>query len=396
MKRKLIALAHDRTAALNAAEAAYKAGNQAEYNSQMEKVANLDKEIDTVKSFLAEQERQILEATPSAAEARDVAEERGSLLMQHKDVRLPKNEVLRCLRNSVTITGALVQPTGADSQIHGEGAPITSILDMVRVEDYTGLSGWEEAYLITESGVAVNDPVAKSGQARAATSSPTFGVAQIVPMEVSVTDFVDKNIADLSPARYYEKVLSLALRALRRKATEIIVNGAVDGSKTIYGIKTAVNKAGAAITKADTYTAIDENTLDELYFAYGSDAELAGGAVLQLTKADLKAIGRLRGTNEKRRLFTITPGGNGNIGVIADGGVQLPYVLVPGLSAGDLIYGAPMNYILGLFGDYSIRVDESVKSIERMHTILGDVKLGGNVVEHEGFVYFSRTVSNPG
>ncbi len=396
MKRKLIALANDRTAALNAAEAAYKAGNQAEYNSQMEKVANLDKEIDTVKSFLAEQERQILEATPSAAEARDVAEERGSLLMQHKDVRLPKNEVLRCLRNSVTITGALVQPTGAGSEIHGGNSPIPSILDMVRVEDYTGLSGWEEAYLITESGVAVNDPVAKSGQARAATSSPTFGVAQIVPMEVSVTDFVDKNIADLSPARYYEKVLSLALRALRRKATEIIVNGAVDGSKTIYGIKTAVNKAGAAITKAGTYTAIDENTLDELYFAYGSDAELAGGAVLQLTKADLKAIGRLRGTNEKRRLFTITPGGNGNIGVIADGGVQLPYVLVPGLSAGDLIYGAPMNYILGLFGDYSIRVDESVKSIERMHTILGDVKLGGNVVEHEGFVYFSQTVSNPG
>lgn len=391
MKRKLIALANDRTAALNAAEAAYKAGNQAEYNSQMEKVANLDKEIETVKNFLQAQERQILESTPSAAETRDMAEERGNLLMQHKDVRLPENEVLRCLRNSVTITGALVQPTGAGSEIHGGNAPISSILDMVRVEDYTGLSGWEEAYLITESGAEVNDPVAKSGQARGNTASPTFGVAQIVPMEVSVTDFVDKSISDLSPARYYEKVLSLALRALRREAVKIIVNGAVDGTKTIYGIKTAKNKAGAAITKAGTYTAIDENTLDELYFAYGSDSELAGGAVLQLTKADLKAIGRLRGTNEKRRLFTITPGGNGNTGVIADGGVQLPYVLVPGLSAGDLIYGAPMNYILGLFGDYSIRVDESVKSIERMHTILGDVKLGGNVVEHEGFVYYSKT-----
>ena len=63
-------------------------------------------------------------------------------------------------------------------------------------------------------------------------------------------------------------------------------------------------------------------------------------------------------------------------------------MLVPQLTAGDLIYGNPMHYLLGLFGDYEIRVDESVKSIERMHTILGDAMIGGNVVEHEGFVYY--------
>ena len=44
-------------------------------------------------------------------------------------------------------------------------------------------------------------------------------------------------------------------------------------------------------------------------------------------------------------------------------------------------------------GIYEIRIDESVKAIERMHTILGDVALGGNVIEHEGFVYFSTGVS---
>ena len=121
-----------------------------------------------------------------------------------------------------------------------------------------------------------------------------------------------------------------------------------------------------------------------------------GGAVLQLTKEDLKALGQLRGLNEKHRLFTITPQGNGNRGVIADGGVQIPYVLLPenattGLAAGDLIYGDPMNYLLGLFGGYEIRVDDSVKSVERMHTILGDVLLGGNVVEDKGFVYHSKS-----
>lgn len=388
MKKRLIALAAERTTALNAAAAAREAKNETEFSAQMEKVHNLNAEIEKVQSLIAEQERQILTAQPSAAEVRDMAAERGVQLMNRQSVKISNVEIRRALRNAVTITGQIVQPTGAGSEIHGGDSAIASILDLVRVEDMSGLSGWEEPYVITEGTAATADPVAKSGTARAASTDPTFGIAQIIPMEITTTSYVDRNIGTLSPARYFEKVQALALRALRRDAVKMIVNGAVDGTKTSYGIKTAKNKANTNITKIDTYTAIDENTLDDLYFDYGADSELGGEAVLQLTKADLKAIGQLRGTNEKQRLFTITPQGNGNRGVIADGGVQIPYVLVPQLTAGDLIYGNPMHYLLGLFGDYEIRVDESVKSIERMHTILGDAMIGGNVVEHEGFVYY--------
>lgn len=388
MKKRLIALAAERTTALNAATAAREAKNETEFSAQMEKVHNLNAEIEKVQSLIAEQERQILTAQPSAAEVRDMAAERGVQLMNRQSVKISNVEIRRALRNAVTITGQIVQPTGAGSEIHGGDSAIASILDLVRVEDMSGLSGWEEPYVITEGTAATADPVAKSGTARAASTDPTFGIAQIIPMEITTTSYVDRNIGTLSPARYFEKVQALALRALRRDAVKMIVNGAVDGTKTSYGIKTAKNKANSNITKIDTYTAIDENTLDDLYFDYGADSELGGEAVLQLTKADLKAIGQLRGTNEKQRLFTITPQGNGNRGVIADGGVQIPYVLVPQLTAGDLIYGNPMHYLLGLFGDYEIRVDESVKSIERMHTILGDAMIGGNVVEHEGFVYY--------
>lgn len=393
MKRKLIALAADRNTALNAAEAAFKAGNKSEYQSQMEKVTNLNTEIEQVKNLIAEQERHVLEQQPSGAEAHDMAEERGRALLAHEGVKISNVEVLRSLRNAVTITGTLVQPTGTGTEIHDNQPAISSLLDMVRVEDMTGLSGWEEPYVISEFDGTVEDPVAKSGQARSNSSDPVFGIAPIVPLDVSTTSYVDRNISKLSPARYYEKVQQMALRALRRKAVALIVNGAVKGGKTSYGIKTAKNTAGATIIATGTYANIDVDTLDELYFAYGADTELGGGAVLQLTKADLKALGELRGTNEKRRLFTITHQGNGNRGVIADGGVQIPYVLVPDLSAGDLIYGDPLNFLLGLFGDYEIRVDDSVKSIERMHTILGDVLLGGNVVEHHGFVYHSKSLS---
>jgi hypothetical protein len=110
-------------------------------------------------------------------------------------------------------------------------------------------------------------------------------------------------------------------------------------------------------------------------------------ARLYLTKANLQAFGALRGANEKHRLYNITPDAdNANTGIITDGGLIVPYTIVSSLGAGSLAYGDPYNYLLGLFGDFVIRVDESVKAVERMHTILGDVTLGGNLVIDKGFV----------
>lgn len=80
MKRKLIALAADRKAALDAAEAALNAGKQEEYKSQMEKAANILTEINQVKDLIAAQELQVLTSQPSAAEATDIANERGAAL----------------------------------------------------------------------------------------------------------------------------------------------------------------------------------------------------------------------------------------------------------------------------------------------------------------------------
>jgi len=394
MERKLIALAAERDAALNEAQAALENGDNTAYNSAMERVGNINDEIARVQNLINERARRIFEAVPTEAEQRDMNAERGTQLMNHQSVRITKAEILRSLRNAVTIGGTLVQPTGADSQIHGDGAAISSILDMVQVVDLTGLGSYEVPYLISEFDGTVGNITSKSGQARSNSSDPSFGISVLKPVEVTTTSYVDRNIAKLSPANYYARVQEMALRALRRSAVNLIVNGdSLDATKTMYGIKNALNKAGSSIIKTDTYSSIDVDTLDELYFAYGANSELGGAANLLLKKAALKAFGELRGTNEKARLFKITPSGNGNTGIIADGGVQIPYVLTPELADGDLVYGNPLHYLLGLFGDYEIRIDESVKAIERMHTILGDVALGGNVIEHEGFVYFSTGVS---
>ena len=387
MRRKLIDLANQRTAALQEAETSLQANDHAGYDAAMVRVSNLNTEIQRVQSLITEQERQIDLRQPSAAEAHDMAEERGAALMRGDAVNFTAREMRRTI-NSVTLaTGTLVEPTGAGSEIRDPvGNGTSSIVTQVFVQDLTGMTSFLEPYVIEEMKANGGVPAALAGTART-DSDPTFGVAEIKPYEVNVTSFVDRNISRLSPADYYSKVHGMAMRALRRKVAALIVNGDGAASPTFYGITGAKNKAGAAIYASKTLSGIDATTLDELYFAYGSDESLGGNARLLLTKTNLKAIGALRGANEKQRLFTITPdAGNANTGVISDGGVIIPYTLSSDVGANTLLYGDPINFELGLFGDYSIRVDESVKAVERMVAILGDAFVGGNLIRHHGFV----------
>lgn len=388
MKRKLIDLAAQRTAALQEAENALQANNQAAYDSAMERVNNLNNEITRIQNLIQEQERQIDMRQPTTAEVRDMAADRGNALLAGNEVKFTVDEVRRAITNQTTLaTGTIVQPTGAGAEIRDPaGAHSSSIVDMVYVQDLTGMGAFMEPYVIEELQAKGGKVETLAGTARA-TSDPTFGVAEIKPYELNVTSFVDRNISRLSPANYYAKIHAMAMNALRRNLAGLIVNGDGEASPMFYGIKTAKNKAGTEIFASAALTGINENVLDQLYFAYGSNESLGGNCRLLLTKSNLKLLGQLRGNNEKRRLFTITPdAGNANTGVIVDGGVVIPYALVDGVGDNSLLYGDLMNFEVGLFGEYSIRVDESVKSVERMTAILGDAFVGGNLIRHKGFV----------
>ncbi|WP_297232631.1 phage major capsid protein [uncultured Flavonifractor sp.] len=391
MKQKLYDLINKRAGLLQQAEDALKADNRTEYQSLMEQITNLNSEIQQVQDLVAEQDRKMLAApAPTGSEAMDMIQERTAALQRGDNVTFTANEVRRALSNQTTLaTGTIVQPTGAGAEIRDPvGNVVPSIVDRVRVVDMTGMGSFMEPYVITELDAKDGKVEETAGTARAASTDPTFGVAEIKPYELSVTSYVDRNIARLSPASYYDKIFGMAMRALRRKLADLIVNGDDPGTPTFFGITNAKNKAAANIfAEASLGAAIDVNTLDTLYFAYGSDEAMGAGARLLLTKASLKALGQLRGTNEKRRLLTITPEPtNPNSGTIVDGGLVLPYDLVKAVGNTKLLYGDPMNFEVGLFGDYTIRVDESVKAVERMYAILGDAFVGGNLVVDKGFV----------
>jgi len=402
-------MAKERGDFLASAETALEEGRQEDYASAMEKVTNLNGEMGRVQALIQEQDRKALEGpAPGAAEVRDMAEERGALLMKGDPVTFSVHEIRRAVMNeSVTAapsgttlaTGTLVEPTGAGSNIRDPlGNGVSSIVDQVYVQDLTGMGAFMEPYVISELEASSGRVEALAGTARPQSVDPAFGIAEIKPYELNVTTFVDRNISRLSPANYYDKIFGMAMRAMRRKLAGFIVNGDGETSHVMHGIKTALNKAGNPIYATQNVSGVDVDLLDTLYFAYGSSSEMGPRARLLLTKQDLKALGALRGTNEKRRLLEVTPdAGNPNTGAIRDGGMVLSYTICPDLTslagapAGEadlqtMLYGDPMNYELGLFGGYTVRVDESVKAVERMVAILGDAMVGGNLIVDKGFV----------
>lgn len=387
MRRKLIDLCNTRSKELEKAEAALNANDQETYAACMVKIGNMNTEIENIQALIREQDRKVMEAPANPAEQRDMAEDRGATLMRGDDVVISAADVRRFLNSTTVATGTIVQPTGAGSMIHDPvGNQVSSIIDQVTVQDLTGMGAYQEPYVKTEMAAQSGKVDTVAGTARTE-SDPTFGVAELRPREVSVTSFVDRNISRLSPADYYAKVMAMAMRAMRRVVAKMIITGDGEGSPAMFGITNAKNKASENIFAEETITAIDPTTLDQLYFAYGSDVAIGANARLLLTKKNLKAFGALRGTNEKRRLLDIVPDmANPNTGIIRDGGVVIPYTISSDVTDQKLLYGDPANYLLGLFGGYTIRVDESVKAVERMYAILGDVMVGGNLVVDKGFV----------
>lgn len=385
-RRELIDLGAQRANQLTAAENALATNDQAAYNAAMAEVTRLNNEMSRRQTLIDEQDRNF---TPVAgAERRDMIEDRVSDLRNGRNIVFTAQEIRREIGNALLVgSGMVTEPVGGGSVIHDPvGVGYSSIIDQVRTIDLTGVSAWQEPYV--KSGLTAHgaDPKVMAGKLRTE-SEASFGVAEIRPYEVTVTTYVDRNIEKLTNAAYYDKVYSMAMTALRKKIVDLIINGDGAGSPIFFGIKTAKNKAGEAIFSTNPVDAVGVETLDDLYFAYGDDESIGANARLLLTKRNLKAIGGLRSEGEKSRLFKIAhAAGSANTGTIEDGGTLIPYTLASAVGDASLLYGDPMNYLLGLFGGYSIRVDESYKAGERLLTILGDAMVGGNLIVDKGFV----------
>ena len=387
MKQKMIDLCAQRAKFLDEAEAALKANDQEKVTELRGKLEGVDKDIENVKFLMAEQQRRMDETPVDRNAEKEKAESLGQKLLRDGQMTVDIASLRRGLlaKDSTTLAATtLVEPTGSGTEI-----------DQVRVLTLEGMGGFIEPYLVSAQAAQAGAVATLAGTARTA-SDPTFAYAELKPYEVNVTTYVDRNIKRLSPADYFAKCYELAMEAMRRKICALIYNGDGQTSPAMYGIKTAKNKAGDAIYNTAEATALDETVLDALYYAYGDDEGTGENAQLYLTKADLKVLGSIR-NSDKLKVFQTRHTG-ANYGTIEDGGAAYGYNIGKDLTdfasaaTGGLTmcYGDPQNYELALFGEMTVRIDESAKAVERMLTILGDAMVGGNLIRHNGFTILKK------
>lgn len=374
---------------LKAAEDFREKGDTVNYQSELKKAKDLNPQIDDLNAVIDEADRYAKDHAPKFGTDRQDLEEMGRALLSHERVKIDVVDVFASLRRNegTLLTGPIVTPQGGGATIHdGFAGQVSSLINQVNVVNLYGLGSWEEPYVVSDMAAQSGDPKANSGKARAS-SDPVFAKAGMTAYEASVTSYVDKKIANLSPADYAARIQVMALRALHRKAVDLLINGDGADSPKMHGILNAKNTDGANIfANLSTVTAVNENALNSLVYGYGGDEMVGGNARLLLTKKNLEAFGNLMGANEKKPLYEIAfdPGTGGNTGTIKRGGTIVPYTICSAIGDKKLAYGDPFNYMLALFGDYVITVDPSVKAVERMLTILGDVTLSGNLTVDKG------------
>lgn len=384
------------------AEEAFKSGDISKGQEAMDKARAFNPEIEGYEALMAEAEK--FAGNPFAGqaldkEAREKALERAEALKKGQLVSYSTEEVMKGLgvhKSLLLSEETLVMPTRTATTVRDGENRVSSILDQVSVMDLTGAQSYAVPILTQDLEAYTGDPFTLTGTKRQE-SDAEFDSAEINPYEVNVTSYVDRNLYRLTNVDYEGIIRTSAMRALRRKVAELIYNG---GGTKMLGIKGGKTVGGVNLVKTITVSEIAPGFLDDVVFSYGGDEETGGQARLFLNKKDLQAIGKLRHEDGKRVYSIVPDAGNPNTGRIIEGGLIVPYTIgsaltdyaAAGTSAISMVYGDPTNYLLGLFGPYSIRVDESYMAAERMNTILGDAFVGGNIVAPGGFIGVTKGV----
>lgn len=307
-----------------------------------------------------------------AANDNEKAEARAKAFAESGKMTIDNAEVRAVLVSS----GKLATPTEVAGINDVIGARVSSIVDLVKITDASGMGAYKVAYQTADATAATQT----EGSAYNA-SDPTFDFVTISPQTEAVLSYISKQARKQTPLNYQAKVNESALVALRKRAAAIVT------SKLL---------ASGLNTKLYSVT-LNETVLRKIAFNYGGDESIVGAATLFINKADLITLGDVRGTSDKKPVYEITPdASNPNTGIIKDGGLSVPYCIDSNLTSGTLVYGQPRCFELALFSNYEINVSEDFAFDKGLLAIRGDVELGGDVVVKGGFVVASTSAKPTG
>ena len=356
-----------------------------EKEEDMKKLEEMEKETDKL-----QEERSMIEkkmsltkmteipmiSTKNNAEQRDLLEKRGKDLMENRTIKVSSDEVLL--------------PEHVDSTLAPYPfKPVSELVDRVHTINLQGGETYTKSYVksygeagSTEEGTSYTE------------TEPHYGYVTIPKVKVTAYTEITEELEKLPAINYQAEVIKNINISLRKKISQQIIKG--DGTTNNFtGIFS--DKADALKDQADLeISAIGENTLDDIVFAYGGDEAIENGACLIINKNDLRAFAKLR-TKEGRKVHNID-----YVNQTIDG---IPYVLNGNCSALSdpstgtgtycIAYGSLLNYEVPIFSNVEIGKSTDYKFKDGIICYKASVFTGGNVVGYKGFVRVKKGEASP-
>lgn len=294
-------------------------------------------------------------------------------------------------KRAVTVdSGDLVLPKHDSPNIKGTFNQVSSLIDRITHVNLPGGESYETPYEIqhgegnyTEEGEPYHD------------IDVDFGYAKINKTKITAYTELTEEVEKLPRAQYGQRVVNAVRQALRKKATKEILNGRGPEHEELVGIFS--DKATAINPATDLeISEINENTLEEIIYAFGGDEDVEDEFTLILNKDTLREFSKVR-YPDGRKVYEIKH--NGNVGTI-DG---VSYIINSGAKSfklaeeGDYVmaYGPLSNYEFAVFSPTEVKRSDDYKFKEGMVAHRGSVFAGGNVVAHNGFLRVKKGAGVP-
>ena len=349
-----------------------------EENIELEELSELEKELDELLKERNVIDKKLLLATKfvppinndpetNSLMRMEMLESRGKDLREKRAVKVSQEEILL--------------PEHVSPQL--AQYPFTQVSTLVDNINLVNLNGGEtyKKTFVKEAGVAGNT---LEGEDYAETE-PEFGYVTITKSKLTAYTEITEELEKLPNVDYQAEVIKNITTSLKKKLSLEILKG--NGSANNFTGIFSNNALALQDTEDLVVSEIDENTLDDIIFAYGGSEDVEGGAVLILNKNDLRAFARLR-TEEGRKVHTID-----YVNRTIDG---IPYIINsntgaisnPATSEGTyaMAYGALKNYEVAVFSPVEIDKSNDYKFKQGIICYKASVFVGGNVVGYQGFV----------
>lgn len=267
---------------------------------------------------------------------------------------------------------------------------VSTLVDKVKVVNLKGGETYTKSFVKSHGTAGLTT----EGQAYTETE-PEFGYATISKVKMTAYTEITEELEKLPAIDYQAEVVKNINVSLRKKLSQQLLLGA-GTTNTFKGI---FSDACEALEDSEDLelTTIDENTLDDIVFAYGGDEEVEGGAVLILNKNDLRAFARLR-TAEGRKVHTIDYKNSTIDGIPYIINSNCKAITDTATEAGDyaMAYGALTNYEVAIFSGVDIAKSTDYKFKDGIICYKASVFTGGNVIGYDGFLRIKKgTTTTP-